>query len=305
MPWRDTSGNRIQAHGGCVLEHEGTYYWYGENKDGETQGAKDNSLLHRVDVIGMSCYSSPDLYNWSYEGLALPAEPDDPAHDLHPSKVAERPKVLYNRRTGQFVMWLHVDTSDYTYARIGIAVSDTPTGPFRYLHSISPNGLDSRDMTLFQDEDSSAYVIYSARWNSCVVVSRLSADYLSVTDECIELFQKEGVSSSREAPAVFRWKGKYYMLTSGCTGWAYNEAELACADDMMGQWTVLGNPCRGQGAGTTFEAQSAFVFRSGERYIAMFDRWQPDNLRNSSYVWLPFDFTGASPALFWKDSWSL
>lgn len=35
--WLDTSGKRIQAHGGSVLYHEGKYYWYGENKEFTSQ----------------------------------------------------------------------------------------------------------------------------------------------------------------------------------------------------------------------------------------------------------------------------
>ena len=36
QPWKDTEGKLIQTHGGSVLYHEGTYYWYGENKNGAT-----------------------------------------------------------------------------------------------------------------------------------------------------------------------------------------------------------------------------------------------------------------------------
>ena len=32
-PWLDTEGKRIQAHGGSVIHIDGTYYWYGENKE--------------------------------------------------------------------------------------------------------------------------------------------------------------------------------------------------------------------------------------------------------------------------------
>ena len=32
QPWKDTEGKLIQTHGGSVLYHEGTYYWYGETK---------------------------------------------------------------------------------------------------------------------------------------------------------------------------------------------------------------------------------------------------------------------------------
>lgn len=39
--WLDTEGNPIQAHGGGILydERSGTYYWYGEYKDGPTYHA--------------------------------------------------------------------------------------------------------------------------------------------------------------------------------------------------------------------------------------------------------------------------
>ena len=34
--WLDTEGKRIQAHGGSVMYVDGTYYWYGENKEKTT-----------------------------------------------------------------------------------------------------------------------------------------------------------------------------------------------------------------------------------------------------------------------------
>ena len=34
--WNDMDGNPINAHGGGLLYHNGTYYWYGEYKKGKT-----------------------------------------------------------------------------------------------------------------------------------------------------------------------------------------------------------------------------------------------------------------------------
>ena len=96
--WLDADGKPIQAHGGGVIHVDGVYYWFGENKD-----TPNNPGKTRVDVIGMSCYSSRDLLNWKNEGVVLPAVPGDPGHDLHPGNVAERPKVIFNRRTGKYV----------------------------------------------------------------------------------------------------------------------------------------------------------------------------------------------------------
>lgn len=63
--------------------------------------------------------------------------------------VLERPKVMHNPRTGKFVMWMHIDSGDYQLARLGVAISDNPHGPFRYQGSFRPHGQQSRDFTVF------------------------------------------------------------------------------------------------------------------------------------------------------------
>lgn len=98
--WNDTDGNPINAHGGGILYHEGTYYWYGEYKLGKTVLPEWATWeCFRTDVSGVSCYSSKDLSTWKFEGLVLPAVKNDTLHDLHPSQVLERPKVVYNKAT--------------------------------------------------------------------------------------------------------------------------------------------------------------------------------------------------------------
>ena len=47
-------------------------------------------------------------------------------------------------------MWMHIDTSDYEWARAGVAVADRVTGPYRYLRSFRPHNQMSRDLTVFQ-----------------------------------------------------------------------------------------------------------------------------------------------------------
>lgn len=80
--------------------------------------------------MGISCYSSSDLASWRSHGIVLPANESHPSHDLHPSKVVERPKVLYNARTGKYVMWMHVDDAQYKLASTGVAIASAPEGPF-------------------------------------------------------------------------------------------------------------------------------------------------------------------------------
>lgn len=302
--WNDTEGNPINAHGGGILYHEGTYYWYGEYKKGKTILPKWATWeCYRTDVTGVSCYSSQDLMNWKFEGIVLPAVKDDSSHDLHPSKVLERPKVIYNQRTGKFVMWAHVESADYSKACAGVAVSDSPTGPFTYLGSFRPNNAMSRDQTVFVDDNGRAYQFYSSENNATLYISELTDDYLRPSGR----FTRNFIGQSREAPAVFKHNGKYYMLSSGCTGWDPNQAELAVADSIMGPWKVIGNPCTGPDADKTFYAQSTYVQQvMGKKdcYIAMFDRWNKKDLENSRYVWLPISFENGKITIPWRDQWN-
>ena len=238
--WNDTEGNPINAHGGGILYHKGMYYWYGEYKVGKTVLPSDATWeRYRTDVTGVSCYSSKDLLNWKFEGVALKAITDDPNSDILPAHVIERPKVVYNKKTKKFVMWMHIDSPDYSKAEAGVAIADSPTGPFKYLDGFRPNGTMSRDQTVFVDDDGTAYQFSSSEENQTMHINRLTEDYTKPDGKYVRRF----VGMAREAPAVFKHGNKYYMLSSGCTGWDPNSAELAVADSIMGEWTVLGDPC--------------------------------------------------------------
>lgn len=119
--WPDNEGVHVNAHGGGVLYHNGTYYWYGEHKSEKTSSA----------LVGVMCYSSKNLTDWKNEGAVLKVV-DDENSDIVRGCVLERPKVIYNEKTGKFVMWFHLELKGkgYSAARAGVAVSDSPTGPF-------------------------------------------------------------------------------------------------------------------------------------------------------------------------------
>jgi beta-xylosidase len=229
-------------------------------------------------------------------------------------------------------MWLHQDSPNYQAARSGVAVSDAPAGPFKYLGSFRPNagvwplnvtgkdkvpgeenflardfkaGQMARDMTLFVDDDGKAYQFYASENNATLHISLLTDDYLKPAGKYARVF----IGRSMEAPAVFKRNGKYYLIASGCTGWDPNAARSAVADNIFGPWTELGNPCRGDDAEITFGCQSTFVLPVAgqpDTFIAMFDRWKKWELHDSRYVWLPieFDATG-KPTVRWRDRWSL
>lgn len=289
IDWKDTDGHFINAHGAGILSYNGTYYLFGEIKKGKTRLVPGQPWEdYRVDAGGVSCYSSKDLRRWQYLGVALAPETTDTSSDLYTDRVIERPKVIFNRETGKFVMWMHIDKADYSYARAGVAISDRPEGPYRYMGSVRPNGQISRDMTIFGDDDGKAYLVYTSENNNTLHVTRLSEDYLSVTPA----FNRILAGQRREAPAVFKQGGKYYLITSLCSGWDPNAAAYAVADDMMGNWTPMGNPCRGTDSATTFHAQSTFVLPlkgKSNIFVFMADRWNKTDLESSGYIWLPLE----------------
>jgi hypothetical protein len=295
--WNDTNGEAINAHGGGLLHDRGIYYWYGEFK---VAGPEGNSAQ-----VGVSCYSSTDLYHWENEGIVLPVV-DDPDHDLTRGCVIERPKVVYNRKTGEYVLWFHLELKGqgYAAARCGVAVSDMPTGPFLYRESFRPDGEMSRDMTIFVDDDDQAYLFCASEENSTLHISALTPDYRRTAGR----FERVFVGRSMEAPAVFKHRGRYYFIGSGCTGWAPNAARLAVADTVLGPYVELGNPCLGPDAELTFLAQSTYVLPVAGRdgaFIFLADRWHPKNPIDGRYVWLPIEFSEHGLSLRWRDSWDL
>lgn len=347
--WPDESGVHINAHGGGVLFHAGRYYWFGEHK---VAGPGGNAAQ-----VGVGVYSSANLADWKNEGLAL-AVADDPASDITRGCILERPKVIFNARTGRFVMWFHLEPKGQGYlgARSGVAVADRVTGPYRFIGSLRPNagvwplnvpaglrtpltpdetahlaqlplrggpvpgyptdtifrrdfagGQMARDMTLFVDDDGTAYHLYSSEENGTLHISQLSDDYLRPAGKYVRVFP----GRFHEAPALFKHRGQYWLITSGCTGWAPNAARLAVADSIWGPWTERGNPWTGPQADTeiSYDSQSTFVLPvagSPDAFIFLADRWRPENPIDGRYLWLPIQFqSNGQPYLQWQDRWTL
>lgn len=341
--WLDNNNVHINAHGGGILYDNGIYYWFGEHK---TEGENGN-----LANVGVHCYSSKDLYNWTDEGIALSVIENDSTHDIAKGCILERPKVIYNEKTKKYVMFFHLEPEGQGYggARSGIATSDRATGPYSYIRSVRPNaghwpfnapeiltkgpvrvegakftggslsapadslnilgrdmqgGQMARDMTLFVDDDGTAYHIYSSEENSTLHIAQLTEDYLNYAGKYARFFPDRFM----EAPAIFKREGKYYLMASGCTGWAPNEARSAVAESIWGPWTELGNPCIGKDADLTFHSQSTYILPiqgKNNQFIYMGDRWTPNDAIDGRYIWLPIKFEGDKFTIEWKDSWTL
>ncbi|MBM6992186.1 MAG: family 43 glycosylhydrolase [Prevotella sp.] len=337
--WPDVSGAHINAHGGGILDHNGTYYWFGEHKSDSTSSA----------MVGVMCYSSTDLTHWTNRGVAL-AVTDKAGDDIERGCILERPKVVYNAKTGKFVMWFHLELKGQGYgaARYGVAISDRPEGPYRFLYSSRSDagkypvemgkaeravldtlnadrykewwtpawydavgkglfvkrdlgsGQMARDMTVYVDDDGKAYHVFSSEDNMTLHIAELTDDYTAHSGR----YTRVAAGGQNEAPALFKKDGTYWMITSGCTGWAPNEARMFSAPSIWGPWTQHPNPCVGPNAGKTFGGQSTYVLQKDGKYIFMADIWRPNHPSDARYIWLPITFEGGKPVVRWQDSWS-
>lgn len=274
----DTTGAVVHAHGGGVIKVGSYYYWFGENRNA------DNTFK------AVSVYRSTDLKTWEFRNNALTQAS---ASELAVANI-ERPKVVYNSTTGKFVMWMHKENgSDYSESRAAVAVSDTVDGNYTWRGSFRPpSGTTSRDMTLFKDDDGTAYQITSAAGNADLQIWKLTADYTGYDS----LAANPWPGTFREAPALFKRGGVYFMLTSGNSGWSPNQQMYATATSIAGPWTTMTDT----GDTTGYGSQTTFVLpvqgTSGTSYLYLGDRWgnsMGGTVNDSQYVWLPLTFPTA------------
>lgn len=297
-PWLDTDGNVIHAHGGHMLHHDGWWYWYGENRT-------ENNYV--------SCYRTKDFKSFEFRGNIITTETPTEGYRVQTDlslagknadgtihKVnLERPKVLWCERTKKFVLWCHYENGvDYHDARCAVASSDYPDHGFVYHGSFNPFGDMARDCTLFMDGED-AYFAAASRDNRDLHVWKLTKDFMSVSKLVNNLFQNE----SREAPAFFKKDGRYYLLTSYCTGWAPNQGKWSSSDSIDGEWEInekFGNE-------TTFRSQPAFVLEKDGKFIYFADRWGGNGHYNdSTYVVLEIKFReDGSPYIEYSDEAAL
>lgn len=275
--WPDNRGQHVQAHGGGIIKQNGVYYWFGEDR------SKGLDPSRRY----VSCYSSTDLVHWTFRNQVLKqADPEN----FGPTFVLERPKVFYNAKTKKYVMYMHIDgpepgkQGNYHLARVGVAVSDTVDGDYRYVKSFRPLGHESRDIGQFIDDDGTSYLIFEDRPYGFRIAT-LSADYMNVEKEvCLIPLHLEG-------GAVVHYDGLYYAIGSGLTGWNPNPNKYATAKSLAGPWSEFKDIAPPET--NTYNSQSTMMIKvvgtKATTVIYMGDQWKPDAQWDSRYLWMPLE----------------
>jgi hypothetical protein len=291
--WLDDRGQPIQAHGGGILKQGDTYYWFGEEREQGLEAGKK--------YVG--CYSSQDLVHWQFRNLVIKlADPEN----FGPRWILERPKVFYNAKTKKYVMYMHIDgplpgsTGGYGLARVGVAISDTVDGDYRYLRSFRPLGHESRDIGQFIDDDGTAYLITEDRPLG-FHIEKLTDDYLDVEKE-IAL-----IPAHLEGGAVVHYQGLYYAIGSALTGWAPNPNKYATAKSLAGPWSEFKDIA--PPATNTYGSQSTMMLKvvgtETTSVIFMADIWKPKTQWDSRYLWMPLKIGDGALSLPEPKPWTL
>jgi len=212
-----------------ILVDNGTYYLYATNAVME----------------GYRVYTSKDLKNWSGGSLCLRTA------DVYGAPTSSAgfwaPEVY---RAGEKYYLV------YTVAEhIGIAVSDSPTGPFkspisRYLVSHS-----AIDPTLFFDDDGKVYLYYVG-WGSVsygIYGREINLETYELGEEKPILKPDSGTwetkeGSVTEGPFMLKHDGTYYLTYSG-NGYQskyYAVGYATSSDPLSGFWKYSNNPILSQ-----------------------------------------------------------
>ena len=283
----DTDGNELFGSGGCMIQAGEYFYWYGEHR------------FANYGFLGTSCYRSKDLVHWENRGDIVRWDINDCGTILAGGKdgsiIVERPKVIYNKKYGYYVMWGHLDRG---YGLAGVVVCkgnspDNTDGSWEYVdwfrpfdgskfnvhengsygdsgyyddegvHGTDPYGYMSRDCTLFVDDDGTAYFAGSYAENQYMHIYRLTDDYLHI-DESYWPTDNTLSATAREAPCLFREGDVYYMISSGTAGWTSTVTTLQYAYDIRGPWSstlTIGDTTSVGQLSQSDRSQPAYVFK--------------------------------------------
>ena len=210
------------------------------------------------------CYSSKDMVNWTEHPVPLKAR------DFSWAKGdAWAAQVIH--KDGKFYWYVTVSHKDIHGKAIGVAVSDSPTGPFKDARgsAIITNDMttdtriswDDIDPTIYIDDDDQAYLFWGntkCRW-------------IKLKDNMIEqdgpIHTIDSLPNFTEAPWIHK-KGEWYYLS-----YAYQFPEktaYAMSKSITGPWEykgilneIAGNSNTNHQAIITFKGKDYFIYHNG------------------------------------------
>ncbi|HYQ05343.1 MAG TPA: hypothetical protein VER96_42010 [Polyangiaceae bacterium] len=305
----DTDGQRVNAHGGGIIQVGDTFYLHGEYFSPSTT---DNNFN------GFSMYSSKDLATWKNEGIVLPQQASG---ELGPKRKGERPHIIKCPSSGEFVLFAHAASEDYQADKeVVYATSATVNGKYAYkgpLKNASGALAVHSDMSALTDGDNAYVITESAH------VYTLAADCHSwVSDKTYSA--ANGDSGGLEAPTMFKAGSTFYWIGSYKTGWRANNNFYSTAPAVTGPWTYQGyiapvtDPDNNISDQRTWLSQTTWVTPvtgcKGTTYVYWGDHWDgttstaaPGKHNNlATFVFQPLVFNGTKISMpMYRANWKL
>lgn len=223
-------------------------------------------------------YSTTDMVNWTDHGSPLAIEDFEWADDR-----AWAPQCI--ERDGKFYFYVPLHSKLTNAMAIGVAVGDTPVGPFRDAigHPLVDGSWDYIDPTVFIDDDGQAYLYWG---NPEIYYVKLNKDMVSFDGEVCKVVQtvegfgapgpKERVKSTEykdmytEGPWFYRRGDKYYLLYAA--GGVPEHIAYSMSDSPTGPWRYMGEimPLSDTGSFTNhcgvtdYKGRSYFFYHTGK-----------------------------------------
>ncbi|MET8234475.1 family 43 glycosylhydrolase [Micromonospora sp. NPDC005298] len=242
------------------LVHNGRVYLYtGHDEDGSTYFTMKEWRV----------WSSADMVNWTDHGSPLNVGTFSWA-----SANAWAGQVI--ARNGKFYWYVPVTSRATNSMAIGVAVADSPTGPFRDAIGRPLVGNGEIDPTVFIDDDGQAYLYWG---NPNLWYVKLNADMISYSGSATKIplttagFGTRNGNASRptlyeEGPWVYKRNGTYYnVFAAECCS---EFIAYSTAPGPTGPWTYRGTIMPRQGGSFTnhagvvdFNGGSYFFYHNG------------------------------------------
>lgn len=242
----DSEGNLVYGGDPSVLVDGDTVYLY----VGHDISASDSYVIPEY-----LCYSTKDMATWNYEGMVLSMQ--DVSWADNRSAWAGQVAKHNGKYYFYYCSWNSKDSGKQS---IGVAVSDSPTGPFQDIGNALINGSFTTNQTSdWNDIDPTVWIEtdengvehrYLAWGNSKLFVCELNEDMISVKDYNGDgkitfggdVLEKTPPKSFTEAAWIYRrqddsgnYYGPYYLFYA--YGWREQMAYATTDDLMEGQYT--------------------------------------------------------------------
>ncbi len=205
---------------------------------------------------------------------------DSSAHADMKSCKLESTKVAYIKSANTVIIAAHWEKPNgYADGKLFL-VTGTPGGDFELRCIERPLDVEVRDMSIFVDDDDTAYLLAAANKpgvdsgaNATTYVFKFKDDYTGIEKVTARLFPE----MYREMPNIVKIDGIYYFFVSQTSGWAPSAGAYAISTDITdpNSWSEL----RTIGNTSTFGSQSSWILTLGEgenmKYLMHAYRWGP------------------------------